>query len=382
MNAIVLGKVTQKGLVLFCLFLLLLLIGGCGSSGGDDPSVDIKNPGSDVDMAGTWQGNTGELQTTFSLTQDDNNIGGTLQLTNTDGDPIKTEDVSGTVKNSTVTISAIFPLKEGGQVEFAYEGTVSGDTYSGKVKIYENGSSTYKNGTFSLTKGPAPGPVGDFDGTYTIFEEQDGDGHYGQYHYTVTIKQNGTQATLSKGNDHMTCNVVEEDLVCQGRFFYEEDELSCSFDSYRLRHDSNNGLTGEASWAITYQGNDYYGRSQLTTTQPEEGSIIIYHHGDSTYSLCNIRQCGSSNWGENRLPSDQTMEPGDTWFMRHIQQGCYDIRVCEETGGSECAIGEDINVTGGETYRLEITPRSFRLNPKSINLDRFTGSMARELKNP
>ena len=392
MNAILWGKIAQKGRLLFCLILLLFFASGCGSSSGDDPKScpgdpGCPDPGSNVNMEGTWQGSTNaldeELQTTFTLNQNGNDVGGTLQLTGADGNPIEDNDVNGQVSDSKVTISAFFGLKEGGQVEFSYEGTVSGDIYNGNVKLFRNGTDTNQDGTFSLTKGsPTDNDIPNFNGDWEIFEEQDGDGHYFQYHYTVTIEQNGTRATLSKGNDHMTCNVVEEDLVCQGRFFYEEDELSSSFDSYRLRHDSNNGLTGEASWAITYQGNDYYGRSQLTTTQPVEGSIIIYHNGDSTFSLLNMRQCGSNDWGDNRLPSDQTMEPGDVWFMRDIQQGCYDIRACEETGGSGCANGEDITVTGGESHRIEITPRSFRLNPKSINLERFTGSMTRELKKP
>ena len=371
------NKITQKHVSLCFLFLLLLLIGGCGSSGGDDPMVcpgdpGCPNPDPDVSMQGKWIGSTDtqmfneELQTTFDLTQDGSNIGGTLQLTNSSG-TVETDNVNGSVSNSTITISAIFSSQGDGTIEFGYKGTVEGDTYSGDVKIYENGTDTNRGGTFSLTKnGPTPDSGPNFEGTYTMYEEQDeGIYDYTQYSYEVRIEQTGTQATLSKGNEHMTCNVVGEDLVCDGTFSYEEivgGYLNCTYDSYTLRHDGNNGLTGEASWLATYQGNSEYGRSNLTTTRPEEGSIRIFNRRNSTFRLMSLRPCGSSNWGENILSSDRTIEPGQIWTFLGIQQGCYDVIICENVDGTECVGREDNPVNGGETLWRYISPNSLRLN--------------------
>jgi hypothetical protein len=399
MNDTFLGKVTQKGLVLFCLFLLLLLIGGCGSSKGDDPMACPgdpgcpDNPGPNVNMEGTWQGSTiamdEELQTKLTLTQNDNNIEGILQLTFEDGKSTETEDVTGSISNSTVTISAVFPLQDGGQIEFGYEGTVSGDTYSGDVKLFKNGTNTNQGGPFSLTKNgtTSESDPSNFNGEWEIFEEQESENHYVQYRYTVSIEQTGAQAILSKGNDHMTCDVVGEELVCEGRFFYEEDSNNCIFDSYTLRHDGNNGLTGEASWTITYQGNNNYGQSNLTTIRPEVGSIHIYNYSDTTFPLVLIRPCDSDNWGENQ--NSNPLGPGIIWMLSSVPQDCYDIRMYEDTDLTEdtgYVYWDEITVNGGETSRLLWDPsRSLRLNQKgllqkSMDPNQFTGSIVRAFK--
>jgi hypothetical protein len=59
------------------------------------------------------------------------------------------------------------------------------------------------------------------------------------------------------------------------------------------------------------------------------------------------------------------MEPGDIWGFYNIDSGCYDVRVCEDADvveGTTCFGGEDFTVNGGETLRLEVNPRSFRLH--------------------
>jgi len=384
MNAIVLGKVTQKGLILFCLFFLLLLIGGCGSSGGDNPSKNT-NPGPDVDFSGDWNmheelnGCNDSIVVDYPVKITQNGNSAQLELS-------EQNFIDCTIADNQLQCGGDFSLTNGGRIDYSeYTLWYKGDNLEGEGtwKLYDE-NDRYCSGTsvFSATPGTSDnGETPDFNGDWEIFEEQDGDGQYFQYRYTITIEQNGTQATLSKGNDYLTCNVFGEDLVCPGRFFYEEDESSCSFDPYRLRHDGNNGLTGVASWTITYQGRDYNGRSQLTTTQPEEGSIQISNHTDATFPLVNFRPCDSSDWGENRFSSDQTMEPNDTWYWSGIQQGCYDIRVCEEIDGSGCITGEDFTVNGGETSRISIDPNSsLRLNQKSIDPERFTGTMVREFE--
>jgi hypothetical protein len=383
MNAIPWGKIAQKGRLLFCLILLLFFASGCGSSSGDDPISCPgdpgcpDNPGSNVNMAGTWYGNTGEVETTFNLTQDGSNILGTLQLSTNDN-TIDTEDVSGSVSGSTVEISATF--RGGNTLEFSYKGTVTGDTYSGNLTGFENGRETIKD-TFSLTKGsPTDNDIPNFNGDWEIFEEQRGGNYYVQYRYTVSIEQTGTQATLSKGNDHMTCNVVGDDLVCEGRFFYEEDELTVAFESYQIRLDNNNGLTGEASWSITSQGNDYYGRSQLTTTRPEEGSVRIYNSSDYDISILNVSPCDSDEWGENYL--NDPIPPDQFFTLFNLQSGCYNVRACEDED-THCLFANEETINGGETSRLGYDPdRSLRFNQNSIDPVRFTGSMTRELKKP
>jgi hypothetical protein len=261
-------------------------------------------------------------------------------------------------------------LENGGYFDYSaytlwYEGDdLEGD---GRWTLYDTeNNSCSGTSSFSAASEPTPGPsVIDFSGEWGIFEEHQG-GYlaYRQFNYTINIDQTETRATLSRGNEHLSCNVVGEELVCEGTFTFQSGiEAGCVFDSYRLRYDGSDRLIGEASWSYSYQGNQYYGRSNLTTTRPEVGSVRISNSMDYTFPLVNFRACGSYDWGENLASSP--IEPMTARIFSHIQPGCYDIRVCDDVDvvdGTRCFGGEDFTVIGGETLMLPVSPNSLRLN--------------------
>lgn len=133
------------------LMIVLLLICGCG--GGSDSTI---SPSNTLDMTGVWEGTMvtperSERQIRFDLTQIGPNISGEMTF-----DGARSEDVTGSVEGSTVTISVIFPARGGGQLELAYAGPVEGNTFSGTFTYFLRGN-IEDEGTFSLlSNDPVP----------------------------------------------------------------------------------------------------------------------------------------------------------------------------------------------------------------------------------
>lgn len=139
--------------------IFLIALFAWGSAGGED-NLDTDSavtPTSVDSLQVEWVGTAdtkafGLLQTVFNLTQDGNNIPeGTLRLTDESG-TVATNNVTGSITNSTMTISAIFTTTYGSVVEFGFVGDVIGDTYSGNVNLFENGVDMFAGGPFSLTR--------------------------------------------------------------------------------------------------------------------------------------------------------------------------------------------------------------------------------------
>lgn len=107
-----------------------LLVCGCG--GGSDSSISPNNNDIVIDMSGVWEGSMtpqkrNEEQIRLELTKNGPNISGEMTFANANH---QSDDVTGSVEDSTVTISAIFPSNNGGEFELAYEGPVAGNTFS------------------------------------------------------------------------------------------------------------------------------------------------------------------------------------------------------------------------------------------------------------
>jgi hypothetical protein len=371
MNDFILGKVTQRGLALFCLLLLLLFVGGCGSS-EDNPSIDTK-PGPDVDFSGDWNmheelegcGSTETLERDYPIVIKQDGNSATLEVT-------KQNYIDCTISDDQLQCGGDLSLVNGGRIDFStYNLWYKGDDLAGEGSwtFYDtDNKSCTGTSTFSATSGAAPNPdITDFNGEWDIYEEQEeGAFRYTQYRYTVRIEQTGTQATLSKGNEQMTCNVVAENLVCNGAFSFPIANGTYTYDSYTLRYDSNNGLTGEADWTYTDQGNDFPGRSNLTTTRPEVGSIFISNNMDFPFRLVNISPCDSDSWGINQI--SDPLEIGYGHPFRDLQPGCYDIRVCEDVDAERCEQRPRNHVNVGETLSLAFdSSSSLRLDQIKLN---------------
>jgi hypothetical protein len=166
---VIIRKIRKNDIVLFIFITLFaLILGGCGSSGGGDGGQqDPNNTPTDIeDMQGVWKGTTntqifGEEQTTFTLTQNGSDISGTLKLTDTDNNSYEAE-ANGSINNSSANISSIFDLEDGnGNIEYVYNGTIDGNTFSGNINLFENGVDTNQGGTFTVSKGSNGGNEGD-----------------------------------------------------------------------------------------------------------------------------------------------------------------------------------------------------------------------------
>jgi hypothetical protein len=373
---------------------LFLLISGCSffeENNSDDPIVCPGDPGCkdqdpDVEMQGTWQGSTdtqmyGELQTTFNLTQDGSNIGGTLQLiqsTSTDDTTIEVDDVSGEVNSSAVTISVNLPQQRGIAIEFSYEGTVAGDTYSGDVKIFENGTDTNRGGPFILTKnGSTPEPDGpSFSGTYTIYDESNDCLPLAGYRrYRIEIQQNGNQAQLYlNDNQSLSCSVNNDQLTCEGAFDSGEG-WSVNFHEYILSFIGSNELSGSARWEYSEGDSNCSGDSELTTILPEYGSLIVVNLTDYTFPTLLHTACGTTNWQVARFSSP--IEP-DSWsYFADRDPDCELWRLCMDSDASTCSSSSiEINTYRGETTIMRLTSESSALLLETQNQElRFFDSV-------
>lgn len=144
------GMKMKQSIIIAILFLLASCGGGGGGEDGDN------NPTTSVNVQGSWQGVTttqefGEEQTTFNLNQDGNNISGSLQCSSNNG-TYETDNLTGSVNGSSVSISAIFPTTDDGDIEYGYVGTISEDTYTGEVDLYLDGNIYEQGGTFSFSR--------------------------------------------------------------------------------------------------------------------------------------------------------------------------------------------------------------------------------------
>lgn len=158
----------NKRYVLSLIMLFSLILGCGGGSGGGSGKDNGKLPddqdNNTVDVSGEWKGtmttnNFGETQTVMVLKQDGSNISGEIDFGKSHSD-----NISGSVDNSTVTLSIMFLTTEKKEVEFALEGKLNSNTYSGTLTIYFDGKVDEKDCKFSFQRdgntppNPNPGP--------------------------------------------------------------------------------------------------------------------------------------------------------------------------------------------------------------------------------
>ena len=134
------------------------------STDGDEPAPQPPAPQpQDVDMSGSWEGTMstqrfGNSQLAFELEQNGSNISGDMTF-----DGYHTSNVNGSVNQSTATISGIYPTETDAMLEFAFEGTVNGNTYSGTLTVLIGGEIDEQGLAFSVSKDgdmpPNPDPI-------------------------------------------------------------------------------------------------------------------------------------------------------------------------------------------------------------------------------
>lgn len=144
-----------KGMII--LLFIMFQICGCAGPESDDPADEA---GKNKDIAGQWKGTTtvsnrSEYQTTFDFTLDGGNIGGIWDAVSKN-ETHHSEDVSGTLEDSTVTISVVVRDAENSDnyLEFAYSGKVDDSNISGDVTIKGdwNEENIDDQGSFTLAR--------------------------------------------------------------------------------------------------------------------------------------------------------------------------------------------------------------------------------------
>jgi hypothetical protein len=202
--------------------------------------------------------------------------------------------------------------------------------------------------------------VTDFSGTYTIYEElkncTDPNCYnvIGYDNYEVTIEQTENQAQLTIDDQPLSCTVTEDELTCEGIFTYSNGNR-ISYTSYTLfLNDTDKSLTGSAEWTFSDETGNSSGQSELTTIQPEVGSILIYNSSYTTYQTFNLAPCGSNSWNPQRFIYLLTYL---SWnYIYGVNPGCYILHICEEIAPTDCPLQSEITVNRAETNKIEITP--------------------------
>ena len=95
---------------------------------------------------------SGQLNTTFHLSDSEGRISGSLTLSSTGGgDPVTTESLIGTVDTGIVNIETEFYDAQNNPIRVGFNGSVMGDTFSGSVSITDG--TVTESGTFSVARG-------------------------------------------------------------------------------------------------------------------------------------------------------------------------------------------------------------------------------------
>ena len=208
--------------------------------------------------------------------------------------------------------------------------------------------------------------VTDFSGTYSIYEElrnctdSNCNKVIGYYNYEATIEQTETQAQLTMYNQRLSCTVTEDELTCEGTYTYTNGDR-INYTNYTLfLNDTDNSLTGSAEWTYSDETDsdetdNASGQSELTTIQPEVGSILISNSSYTTYQTFNLSPCGSNSWNPQSFSSLLTWLSWD--YIYGVNPGCYTLHVCEEIVPTDCPLYFEITVNRAETNKIEI-PRS------------------------
>lgn len=125
---------------------------GCGGGGGEKDNPEDDEYRETAEMSGIWEGTMstqrfGNSPLVLELEQDGSNIAGDMTFEN-----YHTSNVNGSVDNSTVAISAIYPTETDAMLEFAFEGNANADRYSGNLTVFIGGEIDEQGCTFTVSK--------------------------------------------------------------------------------------------------------------------------------------------------------------------------------------------------------------------------------------
>jgi hypothetical protein len=196
---------------------------------------------------------------------------------------------------------------------------------------------------------PKPDETTNFEGTYTIYEELKG---LGYDTYDVTIKQNGDDAQLISGDQSLACTIHEDELSCQGTITSDNGNRF-NYTNYTLFLNDDKSLTGSAEWTYYTENDNFSGRSDLTTIQPEVGSLIVLNDTNITLRTYNFTACSSNPSNPQLL--DPPIEPHTFIYVADIDPGCYYLTFCTDENASQCSGNMEVNIKRAETFRLKIT---------------------------
>ena len=170
--------------------------------------------------------------------------------------------------------------------------------------------------------------------------------------YNVTIEQTGNKAQINRGAQSLACTVHEDELSCEGTFTYDSGNR-IDYTNYTLFLNNDKSLTGSADWTYYTQSGNFSGRSDLTTIQPEVGSLLVLNNSNITWRTYNFRDCNSNSWDPQLL--DPPIGPHSIIYAENIDPGCYYLTPCEDENASQCSEDKEVNIKRAETSILEIT---------------------------
>lgn len=276
--------------LVWALFLLTLIIGGCGSfkdSDTEDP------PQSDRDFSGAYRiseelngcNDSLKIEYAAEVTQDGTEaqlkIGDDTMACSVDGDELfcsgELQLGSGAYRNFEEII-----------IRFEDDDLLEG---TGTWVLYSTDSESCPGNSVFTIRDLSSDPTIEFSGTWDIHEEWQGCNKSGVMDYAVDIKQNGTEATLFVGNRSMDCTLNENELHCAGERYYDNGTYD-HFSEYILRFNDDGGIEGSGSW--TYHGtgeNDCSGTSvfSLSDSNSDYGDDISF---EGVYQLfLNVDDC-------------------------------------------------------------------------------------------
>ena len=332
-------KMMMKLIISACIAIIICSCGGGGSDGGFD--LGPGDAPKDGVVSGAWEGtttlnNSGQGATSFDLTQQGQNISGSMTF-NAASTP-----VTGSVDHGTVTIEASFQTQQGENLEFTYTGTVNNGGFSGTVDIVTAGGEHVDQGTFSLVQaGDDPGSdlsmAGEWEGSFTLKSGL-------VCHTFFNLNQHGSDISGTWELSDETGNDTSSSDDVSGTINGNAVSISVM---YRSAENTDNYL--EFDYEGTLDGSNFNG--QVTITGSWDGR--------NKYEQCS---CSLTRNGGNPTQDQDSMQVEFTW-----------------TTADECSeVSPEIRVTGipgaTETLKVSLTDLDSPDFPHGGGTVRYDGS--------
>jgi hypothetical protein len=117
-------------------------------------------------------------------------------------------------------------------------------------------------------------------------------------------------------------------------------------------NNNDKSLTGSAEWTYYTESDNFSGHSDLTTIQPEVGSLLALNDTNITWQTYNFTDCNLNRWDPQLL--DPPIEPQTSIYFGDIDPGYYYLTACEDENASQCTNKIKININRAETYGLKL----------------------------